>query len=290
MKFAKWFSLSPSNLRTNFPSGSNRDDSAMKPSVPWMTWPARNFCAEGIGLQPADLLHDRGRAEGVDDHLRVGGLARVFVAEPPADAEHRVSQAFQPHHPPADINVVDIVIPQLAVARIPVPVPVVMECRAREGDVGRGPHEEVVVDLPGHLVHPSGADAAAITVDDAPRERHVAELPGADELAGRGQGAVGAVLGPRLAEAAGLLRHLDDAPTLADVVADRFLDIDMLPGLHGPDRRQRMPMIRRRDGDGVHGLVVEDGAQVLDRLRPASLPFSTEAARSSASSRSGSQT
>ena len=63
MKLAKWFSLGPSKVRTSFPSGSNRDDSAMKPSVPWMTWPASNFVAERVGLQPADLLDDRGRAD-----------------------------------------------------------------------------------------------------------------------------------------------------------------------------------------------------------------------------------
>ena len=92
--------------------------------------------AEGIGLQPADLLHDRGRAEVVDDHLRVGRLARVLVAEPPAVAEHRVAQAGQPHQPAADVDVVDVVVPQLAVAGVPDPVPVVMELRPREGDVG----------------------------------------------------------------------------------------------------------------------------------------------------------
>src|SRR3954451_24141434 len=40
--------------------------------------------AEGIGLQPPDLLHDGGPAEGVDDHLRVGRLVRILVPEPPA--------------------------------------------------------------------------------------------------------------------------------------------------------------------------------------------------------------
>src|SRR5690606_34634690 len=43
-----------------------------------------------------------------------------------------------------------------------------------------------------------------------------------------------------------------------------LLDIDVLAGLAGPDGRQRMPMVRGGDGDGIDILVVEDGAHVLD--------------------------
>ena len=37
------------------------------------------------------------------------------------------------------------------------------------------------------------------------------------------------------------------------VVAHRFLDVHVLAGLAGPDRRQRMPVVRDREEDGVDG-------------------------------------
>src|SRR3954453_19897766 len=78
--------------------------------------------AEGVGLPPPAPLPDGGPAEGVDDHLRVGRLPRILVPEPPADAEHRVPQAVEAHQPAADVHDVDVVVPQLAVAGVPVPV------------------------------------------------------------------------------------------------------------------------------------------------------------------------
>ena len=62
-------------------------------------------------------------------------------------------------------------------------------------------------------------------------------------------------------------RHLHDPPALADIVADRLLDIDVLARLHGPDCGQGMPVVGRGDEDNIHGLVVEHRSQVLDRLR-----------------------
>ena len=56
-------------------------------------------------------------------------------------------------------------------------------------------------------------------------------------------------------------------PALEDVVADRLLDVDVLARLAGPDRRQRVPVVRRGDRDGVDLVVVEDPAEVLDVLR-----------------------
>src|SRR5438046_2859711 len=38
----------------------------------------------------------------------------------------------------------------------------------------------------------------------------------------------------------------------------------MRPRLHRPDRRQRMPMVRRRHKHGGDGFVIENPAQILD--------------------------
>ncbi len=93
-----------------------------------------------------------------------------------------------------------------------------------------------------------------------------------DEFDGLGQSAVGTVLRPALADAAQFARHLHDPAALAQVVADWFLDIDILARLHGPDRRQGVPMVRRRDEHRGDGLVIKNHAQVLDGLRLGTLP------------------
>ena len=41
----------------------------------------------------------------------------------------------------------------------------------------------------------------------------------------------------------------------------------MLAGLERPDRRERVPVVRGRDDDGVDVLVVEDAAQILREAR-----------------------
>jgi hypothetical protein len=51
------------------------------------------------------------------------------------------------------------------------------------------------------------------------------------------------------------------------IVAARFLDIHILAGLARPDRHQRMPVIRRGNGNRVHILAFEHLPDVLHDLR-----------------------
>ena len=44
---------------------------------------------------------------------------------------------------------------------------------------------------------------------------------------------------------------LDHAPAFTNVVADRFLNVDVLAVLHGPDCGQGVPVVRRGDGHDV---------------------------------------
>jgi hypothetical protein len=83
-----------------------------------------------------------------------------------------------------------------------------------------------------------------------------------------GQRTIGPVLRSALADATELARRLHDAPPFTDVMADWFLDIHILARLHRPDRRQRVPMVRRRNEHRGDRLVVENPAQILNRLRP----------------------
>ena len=68
---------------------------------------------------------------------------------------------------------------------------------------------------------------------------------------------IAAALRAGLADPLVLAGGLDDAAAFADVVADRLLDVHVLAGLHGPDRHQRVPVVRRGDADDIDALVVE---------------------------------
>ena len=63
------------------------------------------------------------------------------------------------------------------------------------------------------------------------------------------------------------LRGLDHEPALADVVAGRLLDVDVLAGVGGEDRPRGVPVVGRGDPHGLDLLIVEHLSQVLDRPR-----------------------
>ena len=53
---------------------------------------------------------------------------------------------------------------------------------------------------------------------------------------------------------------------LVRILAAGLFHIDVLAGLHGEQRRRRVPEVRRGDEDGVERLVVEEGAEILHAL------------------------
>ena len=63
-----------------------------------------------------------------------------------------------------------------------------------------------------------------------------------------------------------LPRGLDALAPLEHVVAARLLHVDVLAGLAGPDRQQRVPVVAGGDGDRVEVLVFQGLADVLEAL------------------------
>ena len=74
-------------------------------------------------------------------------------------------------------------------------------------------------------------------------------------------------LGAVLDDDAVLLLGLDGHSPLDHVVAERLLHVDVLAGLGGQDRHQRVPVVGGGDRDRVDRLVVEQPAEVLLALR-----------------------
>lgn len=88
-----------------------------------------------------------------------------------------------------------------------------------------------------------------------------------DELHRGGERTAGAVLRAGLADASELAGDLDEAASLGDILADRFLDVGVLARLHRPDSAEGMPVVRGGDENGVDRRVVTNDAEILDLLR-----------------------
>ena len=58
-------------------------------------------------------------------------------------------------------------------------------------------------------------------------------------------------------------RRLDHLAAFPHRVRRGLFDEDVLAGLQAPDRRERVPVVRRRDDDGIDVLVVEGASKVL---------------------------
>src|SRR5262249_2825531 len=152
--------------------------------------------------------------------------------------------------PAGYVDLMNALVADVAVAEIPEPVPVVMD------EVGvvrllRGRAQpEVEIHLGRRIAVGPSADAAARLVAQAARHEQPAIAARADVLDRVDHGTAArlrAVLDDDVVPA----RRRDGDATFLDVVAGRLFDIDVLAGLSRPDGHQRVPVIRRRDRDGV---------------------------------------
>ena len=75
-------------------------------------------------------------------------------------------------------------------------------------------------------------------------------------------------------ELAGLLRDFDEDLPFARVVAAWFLDVDVLAGLRRERSHRRVPMVWRRDEEGVHFFIFEHTAEIGFCLECVTLGFS----------------
>src|SRR5262249_31078833 len=226
---------------------------------------------EAFSLQAAHLEDQLAVAVVEDRDLGVGRLAVVDVAEAAADADDRLGQSGLAQTPAGLVHLVDALVADVAVAVIPDPVPVVVDGAELGVAVRRvvrcRPAPEIIVHRRGRLLRAVHlADAVALLVAQAARQGHFAKLAGVQVLHRLAQPAAAAALGAGLADLLVLAGRLDDAPALADVVADRLLDVDVLAVLDRPDGGQRVPVVGGGDRDDVDVLVVDHLADVLDEL------------------------
>ena len=95
------------------------------------------------------------------------------------------------------------------------------------------------------------ADAGARFVTKPARNHDLPKITRPDPFDGFFDSVAGATLRTRLDDLVMPARRLDHFASLPDVVAHRFLNVNILVRLNGQNRGERMPMVGRRDGNSV---------------------------------------
>ena len=222
----------------------------------------------GLHLQPADI-RDQQRVVPLEErHLAVGDIAIVDRAEPAAEAHDALGKLLLAQAPAGLVELVGILVAEIAVAGEAVPVPVVMEALAVGNDVGGGPGPEIKVEPRGdRRWRVDQPDARPPLVAQCVGHLHRADLSALHEVDRVAHSGHAAALRAHLAHAPELAGPLRHHTSFLDGVTARLLDVDVLTGLHRPDAHQGMPVIGRSDRDDVDVFAIEDAADVLDVLR-----------------------
>ena len=188
------------------------------------------------------------------------------------------------HSPSRDVELVGALISDVAVAIIPVPVPVVMEAVVVEWSFRGGAEPDVVMDAchvvgieadtffsPDEVfVFFAGAEAVGAFSEGVPcfvaeAFCHVdfSEFSIVQELHSATDVVHGAVLEADGDEAVVFSCGFDHFSSFEDVVRAWLFDVDVLSGLACPDCGECVPVVGDSDCDGVDVLVVVDAAEVV---------------------------
>ena len=183
-----------------------------------------------------------------DRHLAVGDVAVVDVAEPAAQAHDPPGKLLLAEAPPCLVELVRILVAEVAVAGEMVPVPVVVQPLPRGHDGRRRPGPEVEVEARrkrGWRV--DEADGGARLEADRVGDLHGPEPAAFDEVECLPHAGHAAALHAHLAHPVELPRPLRDHAALLHVVAAGLFHVDILARLHRPDGHYGMPVIGCRD-------------------------------------------
>ena len=227
-----------------------------------------------LSRQAAHFEDDRRRLVVDERNLRIRRLGVVVVDEPPADAHRPRRRGRVAARPPAHVHLVNALVPDVPVSRVPEPVPIVMQPLAHQRFLRRRAAPQVVIHFrrdgrrPRHL-----ADAAARLVTEPAQAHYLPQVPRTDPFERFPDARVRPVLRPALHDPIVFPRRLHRLAAHPDIVRDRLLNVHVLARLAAPDHDERVPVVRRRRHHAVHVLVVEHPPHILVRrhLNPLSI-------------------
>src|ERR1039458_5568521 len=187
--------------------------------------------ARGAALAfPGDPLVTE--VESGDNGIR--GFPVVFVEIAVAAAGHPLGE-FHAQSPTREVERVDAVVAKFAGAPIPEPMPVVMDDIILEWPFGRGPLPQGIIEPLRHGGRFAVADRGAVIGVPPTGKAHPAKLASVQGVDGLNHPRPTAALVAHLHDALVFARSGHHEFALAQVVAARFLDIDMLAGGAGKD-------------------------------------------------------
>src|SRR5262249_9361021 len=161
-----------------------------------------------------------------------------------ADRAH-LGRQFHAQAPTRDIDFMDALVAEVAVAVSPVPVPVVVETILLERHLLRRALPQVVIDVSGRIADRLLPDRVPPLVAEAARKIHLADQTFPHLRDTVAQCLAGAALAALLNDAIVLARCSDDLPRFINIVTARLLYVYVLAGLACLNRHERVPVIRR---------------------------------------------
>ena len=222
------------------------------------------FAAASGGVGEVADVDDDGQFVIVHQgQVHVGRLAVVLPGEAIAGGDDLVGDIFPAEEVVEIVEVVDAPVGHLAVAPIPLPMPVVVEALAHHGGHGGGAGPQIVVDTGGNGLGfgdladgGTGVESGTVDPEDS------AVLAGLEVAGGFFDRGAGALLRAGLDDAVIFAGGGDHLAAFPNAVAYGLFDIDMLAGLTGPDGHEGVPVVWGGDDKGVDVFAVEDFANV----------------------------
>ena len=212
------------------------------------------------GHQSPGFEHELPIAVVIRAGLGVRSLLVIIVLKFAAGAAHRLQAHVgvrQPQTPTSDVHFVNALVAHIAVAGIPKPMPVVSKTQLVEGPQrGRAQEQVPIHSRRRRLISPLSNRLAAL-VAQALGEINLAQHAVLQQLHRLHLVRHAARLAADLAHTRILPRRRNHLLALERVMAGWLLAISVLAGLHRPNCGQGVPMVRRRDRDGVDVFVFE---------------------------------
>ena len=184
--------------------------------------------------------------------MHIGGLAVVVPGEAITHSDHLGRYIVPAENVAEVVNVVDSPVGHLAVAPVPLPMPVVVELLSHHGCHRSRAGPEIVVDVARNRLRRSDfADRLSSAKLGAVDPLDLAVLARLDIGGGFLHCGARAMLRAGLHNAFVLAGGIDHLAALGDRVADRLFHVYILAGLAGIDGHERMPVIGGRNYQSV---------------------------------------
>ena len=203
-----------------------------------------------------DHRHLVAEIEGGD--LHVGRVAAVVPGEPTSQALHRYGVFGVAQRPAYQVHLVGSLIAHVAIASIPIPVPVVVHVGSHDRQVCSGAQPELIVQtLRGHDWLGCATDAVTIAIAQPAHGSDLAEVACVDPRERLEQPLVRSILETGADDRAMPVHSLDHLTTFPHAVAHWLFDVHVFARLAGLDRHQCVPVVGSGNDHDVDILVLE---------------------------------